>query len=111
MTKREDEGLDLDAIEERAARATPGPWLAMCHVTRFGTIRRVEYTASGLNKGASFIVANADASEGGDAQNASNATFIAAAREDVPRLVARVRELEARGYDPHAEASTRRERP
>lgn len=84
--------LDLDAIVARAEAATPGPWKAMCYVMRDGTLRRVEYDAGGLNEGAGFTVADMDAREGGDAQNASNAAFIAHARTDVPALVKALRE-------------------
>jgi hypothetical protein len=72
--------LDLDAIEARANAATPGPWdfyeegstmFVSCGVTQYG---EALYLA-------------------GDIENREDATFIAAARSDVPALVAEVRRL------------------
>lgn len=71
MTKEE-----LDACEARANAATPGPWEAGAKITK-----RV-YIASSLHRIA-------------DTLSTADATFIAAARTDVPTLVARVRDLEA----------------
>lgn len=66
---------ELDAIEQRANAATPGPW------------RSVEvddpYVALMLESGA----------EGWPAATDADRAFIAAARSDVPALVAEVRRL------------------
>jgi hypothetical protein len=91
MTKREDEELDLDAIEERAARATPGPWV-------------LEGDAPDRRGHEAIMVTGEKRNEHGYRPFPSahcygpkaDTIFIAAAREDVPRLVARVRELKAR---------------
>jgi hypothetical protein len=70
---------ELDAIEARAQAATEGPWAtrdADRHMVR--DAKDVVLYAYGLEKG-----------------GYANAAFIAAARQDVPRLVAAVRELRA----------------
>jgi hypothetical protein len=70
--------LDLDAIDARASAATPGPWIA----TQFpgATTGWLEGPPRGYD---------------GEFGNPHDAEFIAHAREDVPDLVQRVRELEA----------------
>lgn len=67
--------LDLDAIEARANAATPGPW-------RVGATYDPEINVD---------VTNAD----GNLVGPKDEDFIAAAREDVPALVAEVRRLRA----------------
>ena len=64
--------INLDAIEARADAATPGPW---------------KYSAgSGSINGTNMLIARGAWPNSGP--------FIAAARTDVPALIARVRELE-----------------
>ncbi len=78
-TVNQPEPLDLDAIEARAAAATPGPWGAN---TPPGVV-----AANGRNVLGVF---------GGSAQDERDAEFTAHAREDVPALLAEVRRLRAR---------------
>lgn len=89
--------IDLDAIMVRANAASEGPW----HTEDaddgpgavFGPSREfVAETYTG--EGSGGIVA--EAITGGPQQQNANAAFIAAAREDVPALVARVRDLTAK---------------
>ena len=72
--------IDLDAIEARANAATPGPWLVL---------RGMDCT---------HVRAQDGHFETGcinwDGRDASDADFIAAARTDIPALIARVREQE-----------------
>lgn len=73
-----DPDLDLDAIQERADNASEGPWIVYL--------------------GDTWYVHSADYSEGVAAisgEHDGNAIFIAAARTDVPALVAEVRRLRA----------------
>lgn len=73
---------DLDAIEERARAATPGPWVSEgTLVLGSGGVDWVCRTASG--HGASPAAVEEDE---------ANATLIAAARSDVPALCAALRE-------------------
>ena len=81
--------MNLDEIEARANAATPGPWdveretglistddgCAVASIHPHGNVRTVIHT--------------------GERYSHSDAAFIAAARSDVPALIARVRELEA----------------
>jgi hypothetical protein len=78
MTKKE-----LDELETLANAATPGPWLAQ------GVLGRVMWicTDSGCN-----VVCAEDREMDFRMEDGE---FIAAAREAIPRLIARVRELEA----------------
>lgn len=75
--------LNLDAISERADQAIRGPW----HVEYFGDRGYPQR----IGNDAGVIAANTH--EGG--YPARTAEFIAAAREDVPALVAEVRRLHA----------------
>lgn len=68
--------IDLDGIEARAKAATPGPWTAVPTLNG-GTVVH-------LSDGESVYL-----------DSAATGAFIATAREDVPALCARVRELEA----------------
>ena len=70
--------LDLDAIEARAEVATPGPW-----TIKRGGVRSSEWLLDPDLDGWGHIDFEADAE------------FIAAARSDVPALVAEVRRLQA----------------
>lgn len=84
---------DLDAIEQRAAQATPGPWWSWIE------------GRDGLS-GASFIGRGHGSERELDLYLSTGATqpvptadydFIAQARQDVPRLVAEIRRLRALG--------------
>lgn len=87
--------LDLDAIEARANRATPGPWdaigpyevhvLAACDCEPEG--------ACGDCEDGGFAVCSFN--EHMRERAFANFEFIAHARTDIPALIARVRELEA----------------
>jgi hypothetical protein len=71
--------LDLDAIAARAKLATPGPW-----ATGLDACIRAE------GRNGQFSVAFINPAEG---LQQPNAIFVAAAREDVPALVAELRAL------------------
>ncbi|MFD5798646.1 hypothetical protein ACFWIO_34970 [Streptomyces diastatochromogenes] len=74
-----DQQLDLDAIDAVANAATDGPWLAN---DRIGV--------------ATNPAGDPLAVFGGGEQDRADAAFVAAARTDVPALVAEVRRLQAR---------------
>lgn len=101
-----DEKLDLDAIEARAKAATVPPTHDEVAATEHWNADGLDvYTPSGMGYmrgygGDSIMVA--------ECVSAAVATFIAAAREDVPALVAYARELEADLGD--AQATWRDER-
>lgn len=81
------EPLDLDAVEARANAATPGPW--------WGGGDRQSRNAYGLvgrttDRGTGNAIA---VLSGTDMDRVADAEFIAAAREDVPALIAEVRRL------------------
>lgn len=80
---------ELAAIEARATAATPGPWTAS-HRHVHGTPDNDEQSGLGLE-----IEGPPQASGRGQFARGADATFIAAAREDVPALVAEVRRLRA----------------
>ncbi|HEU4454906.1 MAG TPA: hypothetical protein VFR81_17720 [Longimicrobium sp.] len=80
---------ELDEIEERCRRASPGPWISYIE-------------GRDQSSGSSFIMTGPDGS--GEDIEMSGATtddqdFIAHARQDVPRLLAEVRRLRARLAD------------
>jgi hypothetical protein len=85
MSEQERKPLDLDAIEARANAATPGPW------TQEGNL-----VGEQGNEGQDLFHVLSTVRNGRVAWDevAPNAAFIAHAREDIPALVARVRELE-----------------
>ena len=78
------DGKQLRAIEERANRATPGPWE---EVAESG-----EWWVTGPETGVHFVMAT-NASEG---ILQANVDFICAARTDVPALIAEIRALRAK---------------
>lgn len=78
--------LDLDAIEARANAASAGPW-----VLRLGPHAIPE--VHGPKYGVAFTFYGEGEGENDHAD--ADAAFIAAARTDVPALLARVREMEA----------------
>lgn len=75
--------IDLDAIEARAKAATPGPWRVN---------PRVE-ADPGETDGHGWLAGPPAAIEYEAALFNRDADFIAAAREDVPALIAEVRRL------------------
>lgn len=80
---------DLDAIEAREAAATPGPWVA-CYVPYDGCDDPVIETSSGTYIAQTvYDTLSFSAEHNVD----SDTVFIAAARRDVPALVAEVRRL------------------
>jgi cell division protein FtsB len=81
-----DQPLDLDAIQARCDTATPGPWWNDGHEIYQG--EHVGIPAMSTWIGETCTVSLPDY---GDA----NGAFLANARQDVPALLARVRELEA----------------
>jgi hypothetical protein len=78
--------LDLDQIESRAEAATPGPW-------KTWAMRVLADPVGDSNLDRAWLIAHTTDPHRG--LRTFNADFIAAARADVPALVARVRALEA----------------
>lgn len=76
--------LDLDAIRRRSDAATPGPWKA-------GTDAHPETFPWELEISKKYPCVELD----NNAQGAADAAFIAAARDDVPALLAEVGRLRA----------------
>lgn len=76
---------ELESIEARAAAASPGPWKSF--------VEGRDHTS-----GSSFIMTGEGASRGEDIEligaTVADQDFIAAARQDVQRLVAEVRALQ-----------------
>ena len=84
--------LDVDAIEARANAARSGPWKWHWDVFGDGS-SSLDY----LDGGGGFVLsAHGMHTEGWIDADDSDAEFIAHARTDIPALVSRVRELEAR---------------
>jgi hypothetical protein len=81
-----DQPLDLDAIQARCDTATPGPWWNDGHEIYQGEHAGIPAVSTWI--GETCTVSLPDY---GDA----NGAFLANARQDVPALLARVRELEA----------------
>lgn len=78
---------ELAAIEGRANAAIPGPW--------WHKVRSFNRHISNNRYGFSFITINlGDLDENKETEDIATAQFIAAAREDVPALVAEVRRLQ-----------------
>jgi hypothetical protein len=79
---------ELDAIAERCSTATPGPWRAFVegrdHVSGDSFIM----TGEGKSRGPDMYV-----TLDGVPASPADLDFIAAAREDIPRLIAEVRRL------------------
>ncbi len=79
---------ELKVIEDRVAKALPGPWKAgQMTVASWAK----SWTGTGLWEWS------------GDEENPDDAQFIAAARDDVPALVAEVRKLQAQVDRLHAQ--------
>ncbi|WTE70215.1 hypothetical protein OH775_27410 [Streptomyces sp. NBC_01615] len=100
-----DGGLDLDAIDELCAAATPGPWFVRSldddHAMNLVAVSTVEDTGRGerwpaFDHGeivAATLVQQPRYVDCADERWDENAAFIAMARDAVPRLVAEVRRL------------------
>lgn len=82
---RPDQPLDLDAIEARVAEVTGGPWRHLSDVVEDG---RSQYVTSAVGSTVALV---GYGPTGGSA--AIDAAFIAAARTDVPALIAEVKRL------------------
>lgn len=78
--------LDLDAIEARANAATPGPWFNDSHEIYAGENTDIPAMSEWI--GETCDPRRPD-------HGAANAEFVAAARTDVPALVAEIRRLTA----------------
>lgn len=93
--------LDLDAIEARAAAVYPGPWRAGTLEAEGKVWAHDPEALGGPSCGERCVfIANKHF------EHTANREFIAHARQDVPALVARVRELEAQLSATEAEART-----
>ena len=79
---------ELAAMREREQAATPGPWAA--NESQFSSHEKISdwYVAGGKGGGVVQIVGRWNQDDKADA------LFIAHAREDIPRLLARIDELE-----------------
>lgn len=82
------EPLDLDAIEARASKATAGPWNVYAGCSHDHSARTRGIGSDAIPKSECVFEDPCLASE--------DAEFIAHARDDIPALVARVRELTPR---------------
>lgn len=84
---------ELAEIEARAAKATPGPWVVAPWDGDEGNVRLT--VTVGPDAGG-WMVADGDWHGPGDAPHdrEANAAFMAAARADVPALLAEVRRLQ-----------------
>jgi hypothetical protein len=82
-----DQQLDLDTIETRANAATPGPWC---------TDSWEIYQGSEYEPGISTWIGETCRGMTSLEQDRADAAFVAAARTDVPALLAEVRRLRAR---------------
>jgi hypothetical protein len=88
--------LDLGAIQARADAAPRGPWYVVySSFEDEASIRQEE--ADGQRRRGDYVEI-AETSQCAD-DNSPTAEFIAHAREDVPALIARIRELEAAAAD------------
>lgn len=102
--------LDLEAIEARARAATPGPWVPVAEDPacpfppeivrrrswRISTPDDADPRSAGIPpQDRNLPIAVVDSEHKGDREAWANRDFIAAARTDVPDLVAEVRRLAA----------------
>lgn len=81
--------MNLDEIERRANAATPGPW------TVYENAEPLDYWTVQDAGGKDVFDDGSASAEYGQTCSIADRDFLAAARTDVPALVARVRELEA----------------
>ena len=102
--------IDLQAIRERAERATGGPW----HVNELAFVSDSHYmNVCRINETVCFYSDGKSHSNGRESWR-SNATFIAAARQDIPDLLDCIEELgnalkAARPFLPRPESLPRTE--
>ena len=75
---------ELDEIEARAAKASPGPWMKNGRTHAGWRIDDADPNRTGMV----FLLTPTAIVPGDD-----NAAFVAGARDDVPRLVAEIRRL------------------
>lgn len=81
--------MDLDAIRARCDAATPGPWMVFEGAYPYGEGYVIESPAD-------LVAGNFDHEEGGIIRK-EDAEFIAAARTDVPELLAEIERLRGLG--------------
>lgn len=79
---------DIEAMEGRARKATDGPWTC-----REGIVRQAEVQP--LPSGVILPPARIAVVDSRTAEDPENGEFIAHSRQDIPDLIAYVRELEA----------------
>jgi len=87
--------MNLDEIERRANAATPGPWTYHdgCGYVEVPPCGAIEFKP-GWERSVHFLARVHNNHVEGEDGLGFDGAFIAAARTDVPQLVARVRELE-----------------
>lgn len=95
------DGLDLDAIETRTNAATPGPWKRFdngvdnaCDARIGSVVEAPGRVADGRVRRVASVTDWA-----GGSQPKKDADFIAAARTDVPTLIAEIRRLRELALD------------
>lgn len=76
--------MTISELRALLAKAMTRPWDTDTWESVYGTKHRVTYKARGLNKGANFIVADMNGTEGNDE---GNAALIAAAVNALPALL------------------------
>ena len=88
--------MNLDEIEARANAATPGPWTYHdgCGYVEVPPCGAIEFKP-GWERSVHFLARVHNNHVEGEDGLGFDGAFIAAARTDVPALIARVRELEA----------------
>ena len=85
--------LDLDAIEARASAATPGPWLTMDEAPTWDHPRVCGYDQKENHRTEPYFATGPRVADVEQAE--VDEAFIAAARTEIPALVAEVRRLRA----------------
>ena len=88
--------VELAAIERRCAEASPGPWQAFVEGRDHVSGDTFIMIGLGDERGADMYVSQDD-ERGRRWAAAQDLDFIAAARQDIPRLIAEVRRLRSRG--------------
>ena len=78
--------LELQEMETRVAAAQPGPWKSWIEGRDFDGGSNFIQTGSGAERGEDIEMSGA---------TVADQDFIAAARQDIPRLIAEVRRLRA----------------
>ena len=87
---------ELDELEALANAATPGPWMLATSRAGPASAHIPPYVTHGLllGTGEGITTTHTTSSPGEAMRHRRDLAFIAAAREAVPKLIARVRELE-----------------